>query len=184
MALKVLKDYYAAGEGDDSMLQMNQPAKPEFHEKSSGAGGGIIGMLEVIESDFAKNLAQETTQEDSAELEYVKTTQENKISKTMKEQDVKYKGKEAASLDKSVSELSSDLEGTQSELESVLDATKTLRAMCELKPESYEERKARREAEIAGLKEALSILDGEAVFLQSKKRGLARNHGLRGIMKH
>merc|ERR1719160_187478 len=110
MALKVLKDYYAAGEGEGAMLQMNQPAKPEFHEKSSGAGGGIIGMLEVIESDFAKNLAQETTQEDSAELEYTKTTQENKISKTMKESDVKYKGKEAAALDKSVTELSSDLE--------------------------------------------------------------------------
>merc|ERR1719379_810903 len=115
MALKVLKDYYAAG--DEAMLQtsMNQPAKPEFHEKSSGAGGGIIGMLEVIESDFAKNLAQETTQEDSAELEYTKTTQENKISKTMKESDVKYKGKEAASLDKSISELSSDLDATKTE---------------------------------------------------------------------
>merc|ERR1719335_787463 len=162
-----------------------QPAPPEKHEKSTGAGGGVIAMLEVVESDFAKNLAEETTEEDSATVEYEKLSQENKVTKAMKEQDVKYKAKEAAELDKSVSEDTSDLEGTQSELDSVMDASKTLRAMCELKPESYEERKARREAEIAGLKEALSILDGEAVFFQQKKIGLpGRKHGLRGVMQH
>merc|ERR1719316_1816781 len=155
------------------MLQtsVDQPAKPEFHEKSSGAGGGIIGMLEVIESDFAKNLAQETTEEDSAAVEYEKTSQENRVSKTMKEADIKYKTKEAAALDKEVSENQSDLESAQTELDSVLEASKNIRAMCELKPESYEERKERREKEIAGLKEALEILEGEAVFLQKRKGG-------------
>merc|ERR1719301_304579 len=91
----------------------------------------------------------------------------------MKEQDVKYKTKEAAALDKEVSENESDLESAQAELDSVLEASKNIRAMCELKPESYEERKGRREAEIAGLKEALAILEGEAVFIQEKKKGRA-----------
>merc|ERR1719420_2654433 len=69
MALEVLRDYYGAKE--EALLQDNgkfdsfmqnaaqQPAAPEKHEKSSGAGGGIISMLEVAESDFAKNLAEE-----------------------------------------------------------------------------------------------------------------------------
>jgi hypothetical protein len=172
MALKVLRDYYSAG--DAALIQgaMGQPAAPETHDKSSGAGSSIIGFLEVIESDFAKNLAEETTEEDSAAVEYEKVSQENRISKSMKEQDVKYKTKEAASLDKEVSETASDLESAQAELDSVLEASKNIRAMCELKPETYEERKARREAEIAGLKEALQILEGEAVFLQEKKRGI------------
>jgi septal ring factor EnvC (AmiA/AmiB activator) len=147
MALKVLRDYY---EADSSLIQsdQDQPAPPETHSKSSGAGSGIIGLIEVIESAFAKNLAEETTEEDSAAVEYEKTTQENKISKTMKEADVKYKTKEAAGLDKEVSENQSDLESAQTELDSVLEASKNIRAMCELKPESYEERKERREAEI------------------------------------
>jgi len=171
MALKVLRDYYNA---DDAALiqdDQGQPAVPQNHEKSSGAGSGIIGMLEVIESDFSKNLAEETSEEDSAAMEYEKISQENKVSKAMKESDVKYKTKEAASLDKSVSENESDLESAQTELDSVLQASKNIRAMCELKPESYEERKARRESEIAGLKNALSILEGEAVFIQEKKGG-------------
>merc|ERR1719345_242190 len=170
MALKVLRDYYSAGDGA-ALIQDGQPAAPVAHDKSSGAGGGIIGMLEVIESDFAKNLSEETTEEDTAALEYEKITQENKVSKAMAEQDVKYKTKAAAALDKAASEDSSDLESAQTELDSVLDASKNIRAMCELKPETYEERKARREAEINGLKNALSILEGEAVFLQAKKGG-------------
>merc|ERR1719235_384670 len=148
-------------------------------------------MLEVIESDFAKNLSEVTTEEDSAAVEYEKGTMENKVSKAMKEADVKYKTKEAAALDKQVSEDSSDLEGTQTELDSVLEGSKTLRSMCVAKPETYEERKARRDAEVNGLKEALKILEGEAVLTQKSKYGfmgtkLMQNskHGFMGTKRH
>merc|ERR1719191_2172413 len=113
-ALEVLREYYGAKK--DALLQddakfsafMQQPAAPEKHEKSSGAGGSIISMLEVAESDFAKNLAEEETEEEAAQEEYEKVTQENKVTKTTKEQDVKYKTKEFTALDKEVAELSGD----------------------------------------------------------------------------
>merc|ERR1719265_2948997 len=96
-ALKVLREYYEGKE--EGLIQtgaqfnafMQQPAVPEKHKPSGGAGGGIIDMLEVIESDFSKNLAQEESEEESAQTEYDKLTQENKITKVTKEQDVKYK---------------------------------------------------------------------------------------------
>merc|ERR1719265_1402478 len=97
----------------------------------------------------------------------------------MKSQDVKYKSKEAAHLDKSVSETSSDLESAQAELDAILEQLEKLNKMCVAKAEPYAERKARRDAEIAGLKEALSILEGEAVLLQK-----ASKHTLRGTKRH
>merc|ERR1712085_230479 len=54
-ALSVLQEYYGAASA--SMLQDEQPAKPAGHQKSSGAGGSIIDILQTVESDFATNLA-------------------------------------------------------------------------------------------------------------------------------
>merc|ERR1719161_2870907 len=93
LALKVLREYYA---------------KPSFIQKADGAAAGIIGMLEVVESDFSKGLAEMIAIEETAAAEYEKQTKENEIAKVTKEQDVKYKTKEAKSLDKAVAELTSD----------------------------------------------------------------------------
>jgi len=177
-ALGVLRDYYGGAASAASMLQndadmefaMRQPAAPVKHSKASGAGGGILDILEVVEADFAKNLASEETKEADAAAEYEKTAQENKVTKALKEQDVKYQTQEFKSLDKTISELSSDRETTGTELSAVLEYDGKLKERCIAKPQTYEERKGRREAEIAGLKEALSILNGEAL-MQHKKRG-------------
>jgi hypothetical protein len=179
-ALGVLKDYYqgAAFVQGNFDAFMQQPAAPKKHEKASGAGGSIIDILEVCESDFAKNLAAEEQEESDAIDVYEKTTQENKLSTTMKSQDVKYKTKEFKGLDKSISDLSGDRDTTSTELSAVLDYYAKIKDRCIAKPETYEERKARREAEINGLKEALSILENETAFMQRGKRSLRSRHSV------
>merc|ERR550514_834747 len=107
MALKVLRDYYAK-EGD-------------AHGKASGAGGGIIGLLEVAESDFTKNLQDVETEEENAQSEYDRISQENAITKVTKEQDVKYKTKEYKGLEKAVAEASADLEAAETEYKAVME---------------------------------------------------------------
>lgn len=103
-------------------------------------------------------------------------TQENKITKATKDQDEKYKSQEAKSLDKTVSEYSSDRESTNTELSAVLEYYAKIKERCIAKPESYEDRKARREAEIQGLKEALRTLQEETALMQRRKRGGGRRH--------
>jgi len=176
-ALGVLKDYYQGAaafvQGSTSFdAFMQQPAAPKKHAKASGAGGSIIDILEVCEADFAKNLATEETEEADAIAVYEKTTQENKLSTTMKSQDVKYKTKEFKGLDKSISDFTGDKDTTSTQLSAVLDYYGKIKERCIAKPESYEERKARRQAEIEGLKEALTILENETAFMQRGKRSL------------
>merc|ERR1712039_717120 len=103
-----------------------------------------------------------------------KTTQENKITKTTKDQDVKYKTQESKSLDTTVAEYSADREAANSELTAVLEYYAKIKDRCIAKPETYEERQRRREAEITGLKEALSVLKDETAFVQRKRRGSFR----------
>jgi predicted nucleic acid-binding Zn-ribbon protein len=175
-ALDVLRDYY----GGASLIQddtafMQQPAKPEKHSQKTGAGQSIIGILEVCESDFSDNLAKEEMAESDAASEYEKITQENKVAKTTKDQDVKYKTQEFKSLDKEISELTGDKDTLSTELGAVNEYYSKLRERCVAKPESYEDRKARREEEINGLKEALQVLEEETAFVQRKRKGL-RGH--------
>jgi chromosome segregation ATPase len=168
-ALGVLRDYYG---GAAAMLQEDdaQPKVPQ-HAASTGAGQSIINILEVCESDFAKDLTAEETEEADAQAEYDKQTQENSITKTMKDQDVKYKTQESTNLDKSIAELTGDRANEQTELDAVNEYYAKIKERCIAKPETYEERAKRREAEIAGLKEALSILENETAFTQRRKRG-------------
>merc|ERR1719253_155634 len=158
MALKVLNEYYAK---DDAA-----------HSSASGAGASIIGLLEVCESDFSKSLAEIINTEESAASAYDQESKQNEIERTTKEQDVKYKGKEATSLDKGVAEANSDREGVQAELDAVMEYSAKIEEQCIAKAEPYAERKARRAAEIDGLKEALEILESETALLQKGKRHL------------
>jgi len=164
-ALSVLKDYYAKGD--------------QSHSAAGGAGSGIISLLEVCESDFTKGLTEMVADEDSAAADHVAFSKENEISNAMKSQDVKYKSKDAAGLDKNVADLSTDLDSTSEELAAVLKGLDKLKEMCVAKAEPYAEKKARRESELAGLKEALQILEGEAALLQRSAK-----HTLRGTHRH
>jgi len=164
MALKILREYYATGD--------------KAHAAADGSSSGIVGLLEVVESDFSKGLAGITTTEDAAASSYDRETKENEITRATKSKDVEYKGKESVGLDKAVSEASSDRQGVQAELDAVLEYLGKLGDMCIAKAEPYSERTARREAEVEGLKEALKILEGEAVLLQG------RRSMLRGVRPH
>merc|ERR1719499_2395921 len=165
MALSVLKEYYAKAD--------------KSHGAAEGAGAGIIGLLEVCESDFTKGLTEMTAEEETAAADYEAYVKQDEIATAKKQQDVKYKSQEAAGLDKAVAELSTDLGAVADELAAVLKGLDKLKEMCVAKAEPYAERKARRESEIAGLKNALQILEGEAVLLQKTSM-----RALRGAHPH
>merc|ERR1740120_367141 len=165
-ALKVLRDYYSQSDS--------------AHGSSSGAAGGIMSLLETVESDISSNLAEITSDEEAAVAEYESVTQENKIEKTAKEKDVAYKAKEAKSLDKTSAEATSDRTSTQEELDAILEYLAKIKEECIAKPESYEERKRRREAELAGLKEGLQVLEGETALVQRQALHRASHRALRG----
>mmetsp|Transcript_16020 Transcript_16020/g.29576 ORF Transcript_16020/g.29576 Transcript_16020/m.29576 type:complete len:689 (-) Transcript_16020:48-2114(-) len=166
LALQVLKEYY--GKADKS------------HESGEGAANGIISLLEIAESDASKALVAMEEKEETEASEYEKLVKQIQETQASKEQDVKYKTKVAASLAKAASDMSGDLDGKQSELDATLEFLAGLTKECAGKVDSYEERKARREAEIEGLKEAMEILASEAVLLQ---RSSVRRH-LRGVRRH
>ena len=112
-------------------------------------------------------------------IEFDQQLKLNEIDKPTEDQDVKYEPKEATDLDEATGQASSDCATVVQEIGAVNAYFSQLEYECIEKPEPYAEKVRRRQAEIAGLKEALDILAGEAVLLQ---HGVTRH--LRGVQKH
>merc|ERR1740121_1561088 len=162
LALKILSEYYSKD--------------GKAHVAAEGAGASIIGLLEVVDSDFSKLLAEMISTEEAAVAEYEDVTKENAVDKTNKDQDDKYKSQEAANRDKETAEGKTDRAGVQKELDAVQAVLKSLHAQCDETVTPYAELKRRREMEIAGLKQALEILEGEAVLLEQRSQRLRKVH--------
>merc|ERR1719301_379135 len=108
-----------------------------------GESGGVISMLEVIESDFARLEAETKTAEDSAQKEYDAFMTDSEVDKTQKTSDIEHKTARKQDLENSMTEKKSDLEGTQKELAAALDYYEKLKPSCVDSGVSYEDRVAR-----------------------------------------
>merc|ERR1719401_2579339 len=111
-ALVILKEFYSSQE---SLLQQQQVPEMAAYKGMQNAKGGVIGMLEVIASDFARLFAETKAAEESAAKEYASFMKEATASKKAKH-DLEFKTsleKDQAEFDKS--QLQKDLEATQEE---------------------------------------------------------------------
>eukprot|EP00933_Yihiella_yeosuensis_P031883 TRINITY_DN25489_c0_g1_i1.p1 TRINITY_DN25489_c0_g1~~TRINITY_DN25489_c0_g1_i1.p1 ORF type:complete len:706 (-),score=216.34 TRINITY_DN25489_c0_g1_i1:148-2070(-) len=154
IALKVLRDYY----------------------KGKGGATGIIGMLEVCESDFAKSLSDMKKGEKTASDDFKKESNEMKQEKIRQEQDIKYKTEAAERLDKDLADVQSDSDSVAEEMAAIIDYSNGIEGECSETKESFAEKVAKRQAEIDGLKQALDTLKEENgfAFVQGKSlRGKA-----------
>jgi cell division septum initiation protein DivIVA len=162
-ALTVLKEFYAKAGEATALLQ----AEPEiFDEPYKGMGaesGGVVGMLEVIESDFARLESETKAAEATAQKEYDGFMTESKVDKSAKSSDIEHKTAKKQDQEQALTVTKEDLEGTQKELDAALAYFDKLKPSCVDSGVSYEDRVARRKEEIESLQEALKILNGEDI---------------------
>merc|ERR1719171_1293321 len=153
-AIQVLQSYYSQG----SFVQARAAQAPELGGAKSDIGSTIISMLEVAESEFTQLLSEATAAENAAASSFEKLGKKNTFARAAKIEEVKGKGSELKSLEMNLLNYKEDRETTGKELDAVLAYLDKLKPQCETKVVSFDERKAKREADIAGLKEALAIL--------------------------
>merc|ERR1719217_1367420 len=170
-AIGVLSDYYSSA----AFVQLSSKEAPAFGGSKSDVGSTIISILEVAESDFTTMLAEAEADESSQAEAYEKLTQENAVTKATKTADAKGKSNEVKQLKVSLDNYKENKGTLTDELDAVLMYLDKLKPQCESKVMSYGERKAKREQEIEGLKEALTILSGEALLqVKTTLRGARR----------
>jgi len=174
MAIDILDKFYktsAKAKVDLSLAQGPLDDAPDAGFKTGeayqGAGaesGGIIGMMEVIRSDFERTISETKEAEAAAKKEHLEFSTET--SKSLAEKNMASKEKQSLKdeTDNKQSDAESDL-GSQSKiLVTSIKELIELKAACVDTGMSYADRVAMREQEIASLKKALCIFGAFAEY--------------------
>jgi hypothetical protein len=167
-AQAVLKEFYAKAAGDTELLQQTpaDDAPPSFENEpytgNQGASKGVLGMLEVIHSDFARLDADTSSDEAEAAKEFSEFMDDSAKDKEQKRLDNLDMSRETTAKEREQAATSKDLSQAQAELDSALAYHEKLKPDCIAEGLSFEERAQMRQEEIDSLNEVYTILSGES----------------------
>jgi len=168
-ALQVLQEFYAKAGEATSLVQTGseapkeRPTPPPVFDRAykglQAENGGVVGMIEVIQSDFARLESETKASEEQSQKEFDEFTADAEKNTAQKKKDIEHKTIKKQDTEQQLQETTSDLEGTQEELGAALTEFDKLKQTCLDTGLDYEERVQRREEEIESLRHALRILE-------------------------
>jgi len=161
-ALTVLKELYAKAAESTALVQQKEVFGKPYKGMQSETGG-VVGMLEVIQSDFARLQSETQSAEVAAQRDYDEFMSDSKVDKSQKSADIEHKIAKKQDEAQQLTQKTQDLDGAQKELNAALAYFEKLKPSCVESGLSYEDRAGRRKDEISSLQEALRILNGEDI---------------------
>jgi len=168
--IQILKVFYKNAAKAGSFMQYSpvdeDTSGPGFEGNYAGkqdAAKGILGMLEVIKTDFERTIRTTEASEKKSHEEFTEFDRTSKADisgkttkKTLDEEDLE-------TTDNTITEKMSSMQTAVDLLDSALLRLEELKPTCIDTGMSYAERVEKREAEMRALKNALCILDTEGV---------------------
>jgi len=173
-AMGILNTFYKAAAKATSLLQVKGAASP-VDEDNPGAGfdgnyggnqaksKGIIGVLEVIVSDFERTIKVTEQQEKEAAADFVEFDRATKGEQSGKGTKSELDADDLETTKINLVKASEDMKSNMNLLDAALMELEELVPMCVDNVMTYEERVQKREEEISALNTALCILDPEGV---------------------
>jgi len=139
-------------------LMPNSGPEGDYNGKKDQAKG-VIGLLEVVLSDFERTITSTEDSEKEASDDYDKFEGDTKDSTKTKEDAKKEKEDDIVSADEAITSAKEALADAKKLHASNLEELEKLQAMCVNGEESFAERAKQREEEIKALKGAMKILE-------------------------
>jgi len=173
-AIDIISKFYKSAKKETVDLSLAQgPADDapdagfEIGEAYTGAqstSGGIIGMMEVMKSDFERTISETEAAEAQAEEEHLEFMTETGKSLAEKKQAVEERSSQKDDASEKLEKADDNLDEQTKILETSIQELLDLKPVCVDTGMSYKERVARREDEIAALKKADCILSAYAQY--------------------
>jgi len=133
------------------------------------AANGIIGILEVILSDFKRTIRMTKEEESKAAAQHKELERGTKVDIAGSETKKALDEQELKSTTAEIGESTASLMATTREMDDALKALEALQPTCMDTGMSYQERGDKRNEELDALKKALCILDPEGAEKECKQ---------------
>jgi len=166
-AIQVLQEFYAKAAEATALLQKDtpQPKAPEIFDSpykgQQGENTGVIGLLEVIQSDFARLESDTLNNEESASKAHTKFLDETELLLAQQLKDIEHKTANMEDQSKLLQDSEKDIIGTNKERDAAFAYYDVLKKKCISSGTNFADRAAGRQEEIESLQEALRILKSE-----------------------
>jgi len=136
----------------------------EAYTGAQAESGGILGMLDVMKSDFTRTIEETTAAEEQAQRDHLEFMTESGKSLAQKEEAEKQRTAQLQDTEEKFDEAEANLEEQSKKLTTSLGELLELKPVCIDTGMSYEERVAMRREEIEALKKAMCILEQYAKY--------------------
>eukprot|EP00747_Dinoflagellata_sp_TGD_P143565 gnl/TRDRNA2_/TRDRNA2_176407_c1_seq4.p1 gnl/TRDRNA2_/TRDRNA2_176407_c1~~gnl/TRDRNA2_/TRDRNA2_176407_c1_seq4.p1 ORF type:complete len:694 (+),score=273.46 gnl/TRDRNA2_/TRDRNA2_176407_c1_seq4:106-2187(+) len=171
-ALTTLKDFYGgaaflqksvytppnAGADGKTVGDMAPSTAEGDYKGNQEASKGIIGLLDVILSDFERTIETTTEEETTAQGEFDTFESDTNSDTEAKEDEITTKENRISEINDELMSTENDHNDAKTQLADAKASLEKLKPMCVEQGPTYEEKVAKREQEIAALKEAMQIL--------------------------
>jgi chromosome segregation ATPase len=130
------------------------------YQKKDGKSNGVIGLMEMLMKESQDGITTAEHEEETAQADYERLMDSSQKSRARSVESITSKEVAKANLDTQISSTKEALASQEAELTNAKGYLTQLHADCDFLLENHDLRKAARENEVEGLKNAKSVLAG------------------------
>merc|ERR1719407_148774 len=136
------------------------PATWDAYKKKDGKSNGVIGLMDMLLKELQDGITEAEHEEETAQKDYERLMSDSQASRAKMADSITTKEAAKADLDSKIVDEKDKKSSLEADLSNVKQYLAELHSQCDFIIENFDMRKAARENEVEGLKNAKSVLSG------------------------
>merc|ERR550514_2116594 len=160
MVATVAPEFFAQVKTSDDVAPPPPPATWDAYQKKDGKSNGVMALMDMLMKELSDGITESEHEEETAQKDYERLMSDSQASRAKMVESITAKEAAKAELDSTIVATKDKKSSQETDLSTVKQYLVELHAKCDFIIENFDMRKAARENEVEGLKNAKSVLSG------------------------
>merc|ERR1719353_2844793 len=160
MVATVAPEFFAQVKTSDDVAPPPPPATWDAYQKKDGKSNGVMALMDMLMKELADGITESEHEEETAQKDYERLMSDSQASRAKMVESITSKEAAKAELDTTIVATKEKKTSQEDDLSNIKQYLLELHGKCDFILENFDMRKAARENEVEGLKNAKSVLSG------------------------